>query len=82
MEVHGPTEPPDQPPAQRKSESIDPSKLTVRQIFESMTPGQIWRVVIALLTVFAAVAVFSYNLGAGRLFPTADDRSTTIGVRS
>ncbi len=74
-----PIEPQDQPQVQRRSESFDPSKLTIRQILESMTPGQIWKLAGTLFAAFAAVAVFSYNIGVDRFFERAEDRSTTLG---
>ncbi len=41
----------------------DPGRLTVKQLFESLTLGQLWAIIVALFTAVAAIAGFAYWLG-------------------
>lgn len=43
---------------------IDPGKLTISQLFGSLTAGQLWGVIGAIFTILSVTAVAAYNLGA------------------
>jgi hypothetical protein len=79
MNARGSTEPQEQPPP-RRAEAIDPSKLTIRQIRESMTLGQIYGVIAITIAVLAFVATSSYKLGAYLSSPPADTRGAESSI--
>jgi hypothetical protein len=42
---------------------VDPEKLTIRQIFGSLKPAQLWAIIIAIATAISAIAVTAYKIG-------------------
>ncbi len=67
------------PPMERAAEPVDASKLTPRQILESMTAAQVWAVASALTTLLVGVAVGSYKLGG--IFSLRDNGEQTSVLR-
>jgi hypothetical protein len=42
---------------------LDPSSMTIGQLIQSLTAGQLWRIVAAIFTAASAIAATAYTLG-------------------
>jgi hypothetical protein len=52
----------------KTEKSVDAEKLTLRDILNSLTASQTWKILSALITLLVAIATVSYKIGGGK-FP-------------